>query len=353
MTDTSGGPLAGLDNYRIRSLTEQVHRYIDPTTGEYRSSPPTEYRDPRSTVVTHTYISGHEVQQWPRKIALFRSRWEKRPKEVRAAILALAFPPSTDEHGEPKEHSMTTLEDMIATLLSRSEQAVGDLGADHLHHSVYVDAVRTASTLIGEVLTDEGLDALRVGHAVSVERGRAGVMRQPTYRRGLVDALSAVLSHKASAQAGRPVVVSPETARRVLDSRPASGAVFVSDACTDPDDAIDQAIRRVEAVDRAEAEHEPRQPGPNPRRCFYILEHERAEGGYIPVVITEGISGYQVASGNGDYARPWVWGPTRADALRLCEEVNRKNFGLTAEDTMYIVAGWLAAANPATDAEEA
>lgn len=78
------------------------------------------------------------------------------------------------------------------------------------------------------------------------------------------------------------------------------------------------------------------------RRCYFILEQHRTEdGGYIPVLITEGVTAYRVMAGDGDYAETWVWGHTIEEALENCEQANREDFGLGHMDALRIVAGWL------------
>lgn len=87
----SADPLAGLHKDTVWSLIRQARLFIDPVSGEYRSTPPTEHVDPRFTVVKHTYVSGRDLMAWPNKVARFREHWEVRPESVRAEILRRAF----------------------------------------------------------------------------------------------------------------------------------------------------------------------------------------------------------------------------------------------------------------------
>lgn len=72
------------------------------------------------------------------------------------------------------------------------------------------------------------------------------------------------------------------------------------------------------------------------RQCMYVDETMATEGGFIPALVTEDEPGYAPMSGNGDFASPWVWGPTIQDAKRQCDDYNEK-LGITRSDAAEIV----------------
>lgn len=75
-----------------------------------------------------------------------------------------------------------------------------------------------------------------------------------------------------------------------------------------------------------------------PRRCFYVCEAWRTEGGgYIPALVTEDEPGYQPLTGAGDGARPWVWGQDLETAKAVCAQANT-DMGVTPEQALHIVA---------------
>lgn len=87
----SENPLMSLHKDTVRSLVEQVRRFIDPYTRGYKTSPPERCDPVAYPSPPHTYVSGRDVEEWPGKLARFQERWERRPAEIRAAILSLAF----------------------------------------------------------------------------------------------------------------------------------------------------------------------------------------------------------------------------------------------------------------------
>lgn len=89
-----------------------------------------------------------------------------------------------------------------------------------------------------------------------------------------------------------------------------------------------------------------------PRRCYLILPDQRDDEGYIPSVVVEGEPGHSPLTGNGAHARPWHWGRTYDDAMRLCEEFNAEDFGLSPVDAAIIVASSVAA-GPVPASEDA
>lgn len=80
-----------------------------------------------------------------------------------------------------------------------------------------------------------------------------------------------------------------------------------------------------------------------PRTCLHILETEydagtaeQPGGGYVPVMVIEGQSGYYPMRGNGTGAQPWYWGHDLAKARAICAAANAR-LGLSAEDVEAIV----------------
>ncbi len=58
-------------------------------------------------------------------------------------------------------------------------------------------------------------------------------------------------------------------------------------------------------------------------------------GGIVPSIVYENISGHFPLRGNGDHARPWEWGDYDT-AVKLAAEYNLK-LGLTADEASNIV----------------
>lgn len=81
-------PLATISRDTVYSLVDQVRLYIDPITHDYKSTPP----ERAGGMSGDGYVSGTDVEKWPGRVARFRDKWEARPENVRAAILARAFP---------------------------------------------------------------------------------------------------------------------------------------------------------------------------------------------------------------------------------------------------------------------
>lgn len=83
-----------------------------------------------------------------------------------------------------------------------------------------------------------------------------------------------------------------------------------------------------------------------PRRCLWILETEYdRDGGYVPVMITEGEPGYSPMRGIGPLAAPWYWGHDLAVAKRIADEANAE-LGLSHEQALKIVLSSMAAQTP-------
>lgn len=100
MTETD--PLADVHPDTVHSLIEQVRTYIDETSGEYRSTPRERRGSRPDSLGGDSYVSGRDVDLWSGRLATFRTKWEARPEGVRAAILALAYPPQVEPDVPPQ-----------------------------------------------------------------------------------------------------------------------------------------------------------------------------------------------------------------------------------------------------------
>lgn len=76
------------------------------------------------------------------------------------------------------------------------------------------------------------------------------------------------------------------------------------------------------------------------RHCIHVFQTSEVDGGYVPSVVYENVSGHFPLSGNGAHAAPWVWGPTLEDARRFAEEANTM-LGLSRRDASDIVVSSL------------
>lgn len=81
------------------------------------------------------------------------------------------------------------------------------------------------------------------------------------------------------------------------------------------------------------------------RRAFYIDETMAVDGGYIPHVVVEGEPGMTPMSGNGEFASPWVWGPSLAKAREQAASATHRLFGVTEGEARVIVLSSFAAQN--------
>jgi hypothetical protein len=85
-------------------------------------------------------VSGRDVDLWPGRLAAFRRRWEARPVDVRAAILALAYPPQPKPDVPPQS-------DVLATGVTR--------WCEETCNEVDSDAARDAADLVAELGSPE------------------------------------------------------------------------------------------------------------------------------------------------------------------------------------------------------
>ena len=82
----------------------------------------------------------------------------------------------------------------------------------------------------------------------------------------------------------------------------------------------------------------------NKRHCYTAVctQYDEAEDGsldFIPCLVTEGESGYVPMRGQGECATPWYWGKTYRECQDICDDYNKKHYGLTLREAAIIVAG--------------
>lgn len=73
------------------------------------------------------------------------------------------------------------------------------------------------------------------------------------------------------------------------------------------------------------------------RQVYFINPEHRAEGGYIPCLVTEGEPGYKLMSGREPTQAPWVWGPDYETAVATAEKQNERR-GFDKAAALKIVA---------------
>lgn len=72
------------------------------------------------------------------------------------------------------------------------------------------------------------------------------------------------------------------------------------------------------------------------RWCYYILETQRDEHGFIPSIVVEDSQGHYPMRG-AEGGAPWYWGKTLEAAERTCAAQNA-NKGLTKRDVFEIMS---------------
>lgn len=71
-------------------------------------------------------------------------------------------------------------------------------------------------------------------------------------------------------------------------------------------------------------------------QAYIVLHTQRDENGYIPSLITAHEEGHAPLTGRGEGATPWYWGKTFDEAQSLCDEMNKKVFGITPDQADQI-----------------
>lgn len=95
------------------------------------------------------------------------------------------------------------------------------------------------------------------------------------------------------------------------------------------------------------------EPGDTARRCFYVDDHHRDEGGVIPMLVREDQSGYVSMEGPNPPESTWYWGATPEEARGIAELVNRELFGISPEEANAIVGASMALQDDEDDEDDA
>ena len=79
--------------------------------------------------------------------------------------------------------------------------------------------------------------------------------------------------------------------------------------------------------------------GPRGRFCYYVnpIQDPTNHGGFVPSAVYENESGHFPMLGQGEFAQPWVWGETLADAEGVADKTNR-DLGLSPKDVAQIIS---------------
>ena len=73
------------------------------------------------------------------------------------------------------------------------------------------------------------------------------------------------------------------------------------------------------------------------RRVMFVDETMHTPNGYVPAVVTEGESGYNLMLGSGELAEPWYWGHDIGVAKGFADQANTK-MGISPAEADRIVA---------------
>jgi len=80
------------------------------------------------------------------------------------------------------------------------------------------------------------------------------------------------------------------------------------------------------------------------RRCYWVpYDAFVPERGYVPSVVVEDEAGHSPLVGTGECSESWFWGMTHEQAKKVCDDANRRTFGLDPEEANEIVSSSLAA----------
>jgi hypothetical protein len=119
--------------------------------------------------------------------------------------------------------------------------------------------------------------------------------------------------------------------------------------------ALEKFRRDYLGVETPTEETPAEEPRPLPRKAFFItLTEMTPEGEFIPCLVTEGVPGYEVLRGNGQNARPWLWGTSAFVAKEVCNAANRDTFGWSSplEASQFVAANSRLRASPTGEAHE-
>ena len=71
-------------------------------------------------------------------------------------------------------------------------------------------------------------------------------------------------------------------------------------------------------------------------QCFYVPPDQDKPEGFIPSLVTAGEDGHSPMTGKGEFAVPWYWGKTLAEAEATCKDANARR-GISPELADLIV----------------
>lgn len=71
--------------------------------------------------------------------------------------------------------------------------------------------------------------------------------------------------------------------------------------------------------------------------AYIILPTQYDENGYIPSKITAYEYGHSPLTGKDELSTPWYWGKTLEEATAVCNEQNRKVYGITPDQADLIM----------------
>lgn len=79
-----------------------------------------------------------------------------------------------------------------------------------------------------------------------------------------------------------------------------------------------------------------REEGRGPRTVLFVDKSFLTPNGYVPGAVTEGIPGYGMMLGNGEFAQPWYWGDDLSQAQALAREANER-MGISSAEAQRII----------------
>lgn len=70
--------------------------------------------------------------------------------------------------------------------------------------------------------------------------------------------------------------------------------------------------------------------------CYYIPQGQSDVNGFIPSLVNEDEPGHAPMIGRGEGSAPWYWGKTYEEAVKTCEEYNKK-IGISPIEAQRII----------------
>lgn len=86
------------------------------------------------------------------------------------------------------------------------------------------------------------------------------------------------------------------------------------------------------------------------RFAYFVDEIFMTPSGIVPAAVEEGVPGFGMMLGNGEFASPWFWGMDIATAQKICDDANA-GLGLTPAEAQEIVTSSIRAQNLAESAQ--